>query len=169
VVGEMIFGATDTINIYLPDAALNQGSVVASNTATLDQTAFDTVTFATKGDGAYAVDEIRFGTTYADVVPGAVVPGPDPRITSFASVGAGLWELTLSGEPDTGYEFYSSTTLDFTPGTLVENLTQGAPGDAGTIGGTNDSVLTTDASGDGKVRVILTGDPADFLRAQSVP
>ncbi|MCH7229218.1 hypothetical protein, partial [Haloferula sp. A504] len=32
VVGEMIFGATDTINIYLPDAALNQGSVVASNT-----------------------------------------------------------------------------------------------------------------------------------------
>ncbi|MCH7228480.1 PEP-CTERM sorting domain-containing protein, partial [Haloferula sp. A504] len=89
VVGEMIFGATDTINIYLPDAALNQGSVVASNTATLDQTAFDTVTFASKGDGAYAVDEIRFGTSYDDVV----IAVPEPSV--FASLGSVLGFLLL--------------------------------------------------------------------------
>ncbi len=96
-------------------------------------------------------------------------PAADPRITSFTSVGVNLWELTLTGEADTGYEFYSSPTLDFTPGTLIENLTQGDPGDAGTIGGTNDSVLTSDSNGDAKVRIILNGVPADFVRAQSIP
>jgi hypothetical protein len=89
-------------------------------------------------------------------------------ITSITSVGGGNWELTLAGKPDTAYEFRSSTTLDFTPGALVEDLAEGAV-PVGTIGGTNDSVLTTDSNGDGTVQIALSGSPADFVRAQIPP
>lgn len=92
-----------------------------------------------------------------------------PQITSITSIGGGVWELTLKANPNTAFEFRSSTTLNFNPGALVENLTHGDPGDAGTISGTNNNVLTTDGSGVGKVRLMLSGDPADFVRAQSIP
>ncbi|MCX6874044.1 MAG: autotransporter-associated beta strand repeat-containing protein [Verrucomicrobia bacterium] len=100
----------------------------------------------------------------------AAPTGQSPQITSITPVGGGVWELTFAGQPNTSYEFRSSTTLTFSPGTLVENLTQGNPGiDPGTIGGTNNSVFTTDGSGNAKVRVTLTGNPADFVRAQTAP
>jgi hypothetical protein len=92
-----------------------------------------------------------------------------PRITSFTAIGSGVWELTLVGNANTNYEFRSSATLEFNPGTLVQNLTQGDLGDPGDIGGTNDSVLTTDGSGNATVRLVLTGDPRDFVRAVSLP
>ena len=57
----------------------------------------------------------------------------------------------------------------FENGTLLENLVQGNPGDQGSIGGTNRSILTTDENGQGKARVVLTGAPSDFLRAETVP
>lgn len=90
-----------------------------------------------------------------------------PQITTITPVETNLWELTLSGTAEASYEFYSSSTLDFTPGTLVENLAKGDPADPGTVGGTNNSVLTLNAEGEGKVQVVLSGDPADFLRAQA--
>jgi hypothetical protein len=100
-----------------------------------------------------------------------VVPEPSaPEITSITSItaitaiGGGVWELTLEGEADTGYEFHSSTTLDFTPGTLVESLTEVGPGVV-----TDGNLLTTDSSGDATVRMTLTRDPADFVRAQTAP
>ncbi len=171
VVGRIDWGADDladeTLTVYLPDTSLALGTGKVWDTIpALDQSAFDTVAFELKGGAS--IDEIRFGATSDDVLPAAVA-AVDPRITSFTSVGINLWELTLVADASTDYSFYSSTTLDFTPGTLIENLVQGDPGDAGTIGGTNQSVLTTDANGDGKVRVTLTGDPSDFVRAQSVP
>ncbi len=88
------------------------------------------------------------------------------RIASFSRVGGDLWEVAIQGEPETGYEFRSSPDLDFNPGTLVENLSQGDPGDPGSIGGENNSLLITDANGDGVARVTLTG-PRQFIRAQS--
>ncbi|MCH7228113.1 LamG-like jellyroll fold domain-containing protein [Haloferula sp. A504] len=98
--------------------------------------------------------------------PGSVIGA---RITSFASVGGNVWELTLSGIPSTKYEFRSSTTLDFTPGTLVGGLGQENPGtDPGTIDGSGNFV-TTDTQGDAKVRMTLTGDPKDFVRGVSLP
>jgi len=100
----------------------------------------------------------------SDVIGG--VPAPSISITSITSVGGGTWELTLEGEPDTGYEFRSSPILDFDPGALIEDLAEGAV-PVGTIGGTNDSVLTTDSNGDGTVRMMFTGNPADFVRAQA--
>ncbi|MCH7229007.1 hypothetical protein [Haloferula sp. A504] len=106
------------------------------------------------------------GVGYA---PAAAAAGSSPVITSFSAVEGGVWELTLMGAANTDFEFRSSTTLDFTPGILVENLTQDDPGDPGMIGGTNDSVVTTDGNGLATVRMALTGNPADFVRAQSVP
>lgn len=89
------------------------------------------------------------------------------QITSFTSVGVETWQLTLEGDPNTDYEFRSSTTLDFKPGTLVKPLMAGVPA-GGTIGGDNNSLLTTDSSGFGTVRMMLTG-PANFVRAQVPP
>lgn len=90
-------------------------------------------------------------------------------ITSITPVGGGIWELTLAGAADTAYEFRSSAILNFSPGTLVEGLTQGDPGDPGSIGGNNNNILTTDSNGDGTARMMLTGSPADFVRAQIPP
>ena len=119
------------------------------------------------GNGGVNFRKIVTAAFEADTGPPP--PSVDPKITSITSVGSDTWELTLTGDANAGYAFYSSPALDFTPGTLIENLTQGDPGDAGAVGGTNDSVLTTDGSGDGKVRVTLSGSSADFVRAQTVP
>jgi hypothetical protein len=94
-----------------------------------------------------------------------VTPAPGPRITSFTAAGAGAWELTLLGAPETVYEFRSSGTLEFDPGALVTGLTQFDSEDPGTIGGGDDSLLTTDADGIGTVRMTLAG-PRNFVRAQ---
>lgn len=88
------------------------------------------------------------------------------NITSLAPIGGNAFELTLEGANSTANEFRSSTTLPFVPGTLVSNLTKGNVGDPGTISGTNNSVVTTDGSGNATVRMTLTG-PANFVRAQS--
>lgn len=105
--------------------------------------------------------------TAAGAFESAVV-ATGPQLTSVTSLGGGIFELTLLGEADTGYEFRSSTVLDFDPGILVENMTQGDPGDPGTVGSTNNSVLTTDGSGDATVRMML-GGPKNFVRAQIPP
>lgn len=88
-------------------------------------------------------------------------PSTDVLISSFTEVGGGVWELTMVGAATTDYEFRSSTDLNFDPGTLVESLLPGVPA-VGTIGGSNDSVLTTDGNGDGRVRMTLAG-PRNFV------
>lgn len=117
-------------------------------------------------DDEIAGDHVRFD----DFEIRALLPTGQvaPRITSFTSVGGGVWELTLEGAAATGYEFYSSTDLTFAPGTLVTSLTQNNPAeDPGDVTGGN--LLTTDANGDGKVRLTLSGATRDFVRAQSAP
>ena len=91
-------------------------------------------------------------------------PSSDPEITSITSLGGGVFELKLEGEPSTSYEFYSSATLDFTSGTsgtLVAPLTV-------TLGTGGPLDVTTDGSGDATVEASL-GDlatvPANFVRA----
>lgn len=91
-------------------------------------------------------------------------PSAEVKITSFTEVGGGVWELTLAGAAGADYEFRSSTDLNFDPGALVESLTPGVPA-LGTIGGTNDSVLTTDGNGEGRVRMNLAG-PRNFVVAE---
>jgi hypothetical protein len=88
-------------------------------------------------------------------------------ITSFTFLGDDTWELNLKGRANTDYLFRSSTTLDFTSGILLENLTQGTLEDPGTVGGSNDSVITTDSSGNATVQFTLSGNPTDFVRAET--
>lgn len=127
---------------------------------------------ADKGLYPGRIDELQIydeALSAAAVLALTELPAAAPSITSFTSVGGDVWELTLRGDPATAFEFRSSATLEFNPGILVENLTQGDPGDPGTIGGPNNSVVTTDGGGLATVRITLTGDPADFVRAVSIP
>jgi hypothetical protein len=68
-VGKITWGAgtNDVIEIYQPDAELNLGSIISSVTVDVDQSAFDTLTFA-RSDSC-DMDEIRFGATSKDVMP----------------------------------------------------------------------------------------------------
>jgi len=92
----------------------------------------------------------------------------DPRITSFTPVGGSVWEVTLNGDANTLFEFRSSNTLDFSPGSLVTNLTQdGVAVPAGSITGDNNEFVTTDGGGVATVRMTLSGAPKDFVRAQT--
>jgi hypothetical protein len=91
------------------------------------------------------------------------------QIASFTSIGGGMWEITVRGAANTDYVFRSSPTLDFPTGNLIENLTQGDPGDPGTIGGTNNSLITTDGDGSATARLTLSGGSANFVRGESAP
>lgn len=95
-------------------------------------------------------------------------PKTRPRITSIISVGSLFYELSLAGDPNTGFTFHSSTTLDFSPGNLITNLTQelGAPG---VISGVDASIVTTDSAGTATVRMSLGGPDRNFVRAQTQP
>jgi hypothetical protein len=73
IVGKILWGAdasaNDTITIYLPGADLALPlAPVSSKTAVLDQSLFNTISFATKTEGDPQIDEIRFGATYDDAV-----------------------------------------------------------------------------------------------------
>ena len=141
-----------------------QFGLITFEDTTPQTTTFDRVGILT--GGVLDADLVQFSNI--DVTFTAAPEAP-PQITSFTGLGGGLWKLTLKGASNTGYEFRSSATLEFTPGTLVENLTQEDPGDPGAIGGANDSVITTDENGDATLRLTLAGGPANFVRAQSIP
>jgi autotransporter-associated beta strand protein len=69
IVGEINWGAaSDTINLYLPDTNLNKGSVKVSTSGALNQGAFTKITSSLKTNTGYGFDEIRFGSTYEDVL-----------------------------------------------------------------------------------------------------
>jgi len=115
------------------------------------------------------IGNASFNRTWYDGVGYSLLPAVAPSlpaITAFTAVSGGVWELALKGAAGGTYEFRSSATLDFTPGTLVENLSLAGPG---TIGGTNNSQVTTDGSGLATVRMDLGTAPKNFVRAQSAP
>ena len=72
----------------LPDTDLNLGSSILSWTtiAALDQSAFDTIAFELKGGAG--IDEIRFGSSYADVTP-----VPEPGAAMMMGLAAGMFLL----------------------------------------------------------------------------
>ncbi len=83
IVGEITFGATDTVNLYLPGSDLSLGSVVATQSAGLTQGGFDRIVFSSKAGTNLAIDEIRFGTSYADVSP-----VPEPSALALGAFGS---------------------------------------------------------------------------------
>lgn len=110
---------------------------------------------------------INFRTVATAAFEGLAGPLNVPQITSIIPLGSDIFELALIGKATTEFSFYASNNLDFASGSLIQNLTKGTPTDAGTIGGNNQSVLTTDANGNGKVQITLTGEPVKFIRAQT--
>jgi len=78
------------------------------------------------------------------------------------------WIKVKEGEADIGYEFRSSTDLIFDPGTLIESLSQANPGsDPSTV--TPSNLLTTDGDDVEEVLTALSGNPAEFVRARTIP
>jgi hypothetical protein len=76
VVGRITWGATeDTIDIFLPDTNLNLGPVHSTLTVDVDQSGYDTISFA-RGDKV-VMDEIRFGASFESVI-GLGAPGNNP-------------------------------------------------------------------------------------------
>ena len=77
-------GVNDTFDLYAVGTDLALGTAIATQLADVDESLLDTITLSTnRGPG---LDEIRIGTTYADVVP---VPEP----STYAML-AGLLALT---------------------------------------------------------------------------
>ena len=122
-------------------------------------------------------DGLDFTTGLGQYQPGAVdVTGAtltpatgsgSVAITSITSKGGDTWELMVKGEAEARYEFRSSTTLEFSLGTLVAPLAPGTT-PVGTISGDDSSVLTTDEMGLGTVQMDLIG-PANFVLMQTAP
>lgn len=83
IVGQIQFNAadgSDVLNLYSVGTDLAQPAVGASVTADLDETLLDQVTFETNRGPGY--DEIRVGTSYADVVS----PIPEPATIGLLGV-----------------------------------------------------------------------------------
>ncbi|MCB1129637.1 MAG: hypothetical protein KDN05_00810 [Verrucomicrobiae bacterium] len=120
------------------------------------------------GDGSYFI--YNSSTNTLSLGSGAPPVSNPFQITEFSPVAGepGVWQVSLTGDASTGYVFRSSTTLDFSTASVMENLIPGVPA-AGSIGGTSDSVVTTDGSGLATVRMTLTGNPSDFVRAETAP
>jgi hypothetical protein len=84
IVGRITFGTTDTMDLFLPGTNMDLGSVQSTVSAAVDQSLFDTVTFHTRLQGSttlgantdVGLDEIRFGTTQADVL----IPEPSSAL-----------------------------------------------------------------------------------------
>jgi len=67
----------------------------------------------------------------------------------FVAGGGGVWQVSLTGGAAPNYVFQSPTLLDFSTGS------------------TNNSVVSNDGRGQATVRMTLTGNPADFVRADT--
>jgi hypothetical protein len=89
IVGEITWGAAlanETLTLYTPDLALNQGAAVAVNSiGDMNQAAFNQISLLVK-EGAF-IDEIRLGGSYNDVVGIEVVAVPEPSSTALLGLG----------------------------------------------------------------------------------
>ena len=82
IVGKILWGdTTDTITLYQPDINLTLGAAVSTLETTVDQSAFDTLTF--RWGSGIVMDEIRFGANYA-----SVTPIPEPSTALLGAIGA---------------------------------------------------------------------------------
>ena len=179
--GQVNDGTTDGLRIEVlrasDDAVLHTFDHITAPPVGLGDLGLLPVNFTYTGDGSgdilFQVGPVnagqgRFQGTIDDLQLTLAGSVSGPEITSITEIGEGVFELTLLGAANTGYEFRSSTILDFNPGILAENLTAGDPA-MGTIGGSNDSVLTTDSSGKGTAQLILV-EPKNFVMAiESMP
>jgi hypothetical protein len=95
IVGKVTWGATsadlDNVELYLPNTNLELGPVVTTVSATIDQSALDTITLGGPSSNVGVcqhVDEIRFGANYTAVIgdpapPTAALGTPHSWLQSF--------------------------------------------------------------------------------------
>ena len=77
--------------MFKPDTDLVlPGAPISTLTTTVDQSTFDTLTFR-RGDKP-VLDEIRFGSSYNDVIGASDGPGDIPEPSTFL-----IWTLGLLG------------------------------------------------------------------------
>ena len=84
IVGKITWGATDTVELYLPNTSMALGSVQSTATAAVDQSLFDTLSFHTRLENNVTpglntnvgLDEIRFGSSLGDVL----IPEPSSAL-----------------------------------------------------------------------------------------
>jgi len=84
IVGKITWGAgaTDTLDLYLPGTDLVlPGTAYATQTASIDQSGLNYLALG-GNDQVLNMDEIRFGTSYADVTP-----VPEPSSTALLGLG----------------------------------------------------------------------------------
>jgi hypothetical protein len=73
IVGKIVWGdASDTISLYQPDTAMNLGAPISKLTVSVDQSQYDTITFA-RSDPV-VMDELRFGASYEAVIGASAQP-----------------------------------------------------------------------------------------------
>ena len=152
------FYNTDTINIYLPDSNLNRGSAVSTQTATLDQTVFDTITFMNKAASPRdQIDEIRFGTTFEAAIGAASGSDYEGWAGDFPSA-----DLT---DPDADFDGDGLTNneeriwgMDPTSGGSVNPISTGLNATAGTLIYTRRDPALSGASFHYEWSTSLTGD-----------
>ncbi|MBT3293662.1 MAG: hypothetical protein HN919_16230 [Verrucomicrobia bacterium] len=128
VVGKIVWGATsadpDSIALFIPDTSMGGiDTPVSTYTTTVDQAAFDTLTF--RWGDLPILDEIRFGASYASVVygvdsanPDVTPPIPDPMRFDERPKASGTADVAMTAVIATDrngpveYYFENSTTLD---------------------------------------------------------
>lgn len=131
VTGQLIFGtngAPDTVKLYLPTTGLVLGGVQSFTSATLSQSAFDTLAFGMKSNTAVGFDEIRFGGTYLDSIgmsaassywdlngTAAGAGGATPTGTWDAS--STRWNATAAGDVTAPAAWTAGRTAVFSAGT----------------------------------------------------
>jgi autotransporter-associated beta strand protein/VCBS repeat-containing protein len=155
VVGKITWGATDTIELFLPDTDLNLGNVVSTHSGAVNQALFDTVTFGLKTN-RFGFDELRFGGSYQDVLGpvtdtatvSITVNGVnDPPVITASEDGAVTEDASnLATETDSG-------TITFTDVDLTDTHTTNATFTSTTHGGGQlgelTASVTTDTTGTG--------------------
>jgi hypothetical protein len=128
IVGKITWGATpgdvDTIELFKPDTDLIlPASPISTLTTTVDQSTFDTLTFR-RGDKPI-LDEIRFGSSYNDVIgadlvgpPDMTAPTPDPLTWAIAPAAAGDSQviMTATTAVDSGGVEYFFEEISGNPG-----------------------------------------------------
>jgi len=111
-VGRVIFGATDTVEVYLPGPDLVKPENPAGTvTGSLDQSTFDMLrSQVTNGNSGVDADEIRIGTTYDDVVGIVSTTVRDPNPTDGAGDVARTptltWKPGKFAAPTNGHKVY---------------------------------------------------------------
>lgn len=171
IVGEISFntgnGGADVFRLYQAndDGELSEDDLVLIDTieADFDESLISTLNVTRQVNVNY--DEIRIGESLSDVFPAG--PGPLAlSITSITPIEDNVFEITLTGSPNSSFEVVFASDLDFVNGSLLAGFFQSDPGDFGLIAGPDDNLIVTNEEGNAITRIDLGDGTRGFLQAR---